>query len=148
MECPFCQNNDLRVTDSRSVNNAIRRRRECSQCAKRFTTYERIQTTNIMVTKQNGRQEDFNRSKLITGLSKACAKRPITMFEIEEVVDQIENELVKSATSEITSTALGELVMVKLKGLDRVAYIRWASVYKDFQDVESFQQVVSDLLDS
>tara|TARA_A100001037_G_scaffold306680_1_gene353952 strand:- start:2569 stop:2874 length:306 start_codon:yes stop_codon:yes gene_type:complete len=101
-----------------------------------------------MVTKQNGRQEDFNRSKLITGLSKACAKRPITMFEIEEVVDQIENELVKSATSEITSTALGELVMVKLKGLDRVAYIRWASVYKDFQDVESFQQVVSDLLDS
>jgi len=148
MDCPYCQNDELRVTDSRSVHNAIRRRRECTQCEKRFTTYERIQTTNVVVTKQYGRQEDFNRSKLVSGLSKACAKRPITMYEIEEVVDQIENELMKAATSEISSASLGELVMEKLKGLDRVAYIRWASVYKDFQDVESFQQVVADLLDS
>lgn len=148
MECPYCQNSELRVTDSRSVHNAIRRRRECGLCEKRFTTYERIQTTNLVVSKQDGSQEDFSRNKLINGLTKACAKRPITMFEIEEVVDQIENELMKTASTEITSSDLGELVMEKLKGLDRVAYIRWASVYKDFQDVESFREVVSDLLDS
>ena len=148
MECPYCQNSELRVTDSRSVHNAIRRRRECTECEKRFTTYERIQTTNLLVTKQDGRQEDFNRSKLVSGLSKACAKRPVTSLEIEDVVDQVENELMKSASLEVTTYRLGALVMEKLKEIDTVAYIRWASVYKDFQNVESFQQVVAELLDS
>jgi len=148
MECPYCQNSELRVTDSRSVHNAIRRRRECTECEKRFTTYERIQTTNLLVTKQDGRQEDFNRSKLVSGLSKACAKRPVTSLDIEDVVDQVENELMKSASLEVTTYSLGGLVMEKLKEIDTVAYIRWASVYKDFQNVESFQQVVAELLDS
>ena len=148
MECPYCQNSELRDTDSRSVHNAIRRRRECTECEKRFTTYERIQTTNLLVTKQDGRQEDFNRSKLVSGLSKACAKRPVTSLDIEDVVDQVENELMKSASLEVTTYRLGGLVMEKLKEIDTVAYIRWASVYKDFQNVESFQQVVAELLDS
>jgi len=130
------------------VHNAIRRRRECTECEKRFTTYERIQTTNLLVTKQDGRQEDFNRSKLVSGLSKACAKRPVTSLDIEDVVDQVENELMKSASPEVTTYRLGGLVMEKLKEIDTVAYIRWASVYKDFQNVESFQQVVAELLDS
>jgi len=130
------------------VHNAIRRRRECTECEKRFTTYERIQTTNLLVTKQDGRQEDFNRSKLVSGLSKACAKRPVTSLDIEDVVDQVENELMKSASLEVTTYSLGGLVMEKLKEIDTVAYIRWASVYKDFQNVESFQQVVAELLDS
>jgi transcriptional repressor NrdR len=101
-----------------------------------------------MVSKQDGRREDFNRSKLINGLTKACAKRPISMADIERIVNEIENEFTKTATIEISSTKLGEVVMAKLKELDRVAYIRWASVYRDFQDVESFQEVVSDLLQS
>ncbi|HCG91763.1 MAG TPA: transcriptional regulator NrdR [Dehalococcoidia bacterium] len=148
MNCPYCKNDDLKVIDSRSDTNSVRRRRECTACAKRFTTYERIENYHLMVSKQDGRREDFNRSKLINGLTKACAKRPISMADIERIVNEIENEFTKTATIEISSTKLGEVVMAKLKELDRVAYIRWASVYRDFQDVESFQEVVSDLLQS
>ena len=148
MNCPYCKNDDLKVIDSRSDTNSVRRRRECTACAKRFTTYERIENYHLMVSKQDGRREDFNRSKLINGLTKACAKRPISMADIERIVNEIENEITKTATIEISSTKLGEVVMAKLKELDRVAYIRWASVYRDFQDVESFQEVVSDLLQS
>ena len=148
MTCPYCKNDDLKVIDSRSDTNSVRRRRECTACAKRFTTYERIENYHLMVSKQDGRREDFNRSKLINGLTKACAKRPISMADIERIVNEIENEFTKTATIEISSTKLGEVVMAKLKELDRVAYIRWASVYRDFQDVESFQEVVSDLLQS
>ncbi len=133
------------MTDSREVEGGIRRRRECLGCGLRFTTYERVQNTVLVVAKRDGRREEFRRDKLLAGITKACAKRPIPLKEIEHLVDEIEAELQRLGHAEIPSALLGEMVMERLKRLDWVAYIRFASVYKDFKDVESFEQEVKEL---
>ena len=145
MRCPHCQNPDSRVTDSRTVENGIRRRRECSRCGLRFTTYERVQRTALLLAKRDGRREEFNREKLMAGIVQACAKRPVAFRDIEKVVEDIEAELQQLGHAEIPTTILGGMVMDRLRRLDRVAYVRFASVYRDFQDIESFEQVVKDL---
>ena len=148
MRCPYCHSPDSRVTDSRTVENGIRRRRECTQCGLRFTTYERVQSTALLVAKRDGRREEFNREKLTTGIMMACAKRPVPYRDIEKVVEDIEADLQHLGHAEIRATILGEMVMERLRRLDRVAYVRFASVYRDFQDIESFEQVVKDLRDN
>ena len=145
MLCPYCNSPDSKVTDSRTVENGIRRRRECTRCGLRFTTYERVQSTALLVSKRDGRREEFNREKLTSGIMKACAKRPVSFREIEKVVEGIEAELQHLGHAEIRATVLGEMVIERLSRLDRVAYIRYASVYRDFQDIESFEQAVKDL---
>ncbi len=145
MRCPFCNLSNFRVTDSRNVENGIRRRRECQDCNRRFTTYERIQANVLMVTKRDNRREEFDREKLAGGIRKACAKRPVPARNIEEMVEDIEFDLQGLGQGEVAASVIGELVMERLRSLDRVAYIRYASVYRDFQDIESFEQVVKDL---
>ena len=145
MRCPYCNSPDSRVTDSRTVENGIRRRRECTRCGLRFTTYERVQSTALLVAKRDGRREEFNREKLTAGIMTACAKRPVPFREIEKVVEDIEAELQHLGHAEIRSNILGEMVMERLGRLDRVAYVRFASVYRDFQGIESFEQVIKDL---
>ncbi len=145
MRCQFCGASDSRVTDSREVETGIRRRRECRECGRRFTTYERVQTHQLMVSKQDNRREEFNREKLMTGIRKACAKRPIASRTIEKMVEEIETELQQIGQGEVATEVIGEMIMERLKKLDRVAYIRYASVYRDFQDIESFERVVKDL---
>jgi len=145
MNCPYCGFSDSKVTDSRVVENGIRRRRECQECGDRFTTYERIQTTTLMVTKQDNRREEFDRDKLLSGIRKACAKRPVSSRTVEKLVGDIEFELQHLGQSEVNSNRLGTMVMDRLKNIDRVAYIRFASVYRDFQDIESFENAVKDL---
>ena len=145
MRCPYCNFSDSRVTDSRTAENGVRRRRECARCGLRFTTYERVQTTALLVAKQDGRREEFNREKLTRGILKACAKRPVHPREIEKIVEDIEAELQRLGHAEIRTAILGEMVMERLRRLDRVAYVRFASVYRDFQDIERFEEVVKDL---
>ena len=145
MRCPYCGHPESRVTDSRAVEEGIRRRRECLRCGLRFTTYERVQTTALVVAKRDGRREEFRRDKLVAGVVKACAKRPVSMKEIERLVDDIEGELQSLGHAEIPSSRVGEMVMERLKRLDRVAHIRFASVYRDFDDIDSFEQAVRDL---
>jgi transcriptional repressor NrdR len=127
------------------VESSVRRRRECEHCGLRFTTYERVQRAALMVAKRDGRREEFNREKLRAGLVKACTKRPVSTGQIERVVEEIETQLQALGKAEVPSTVVGELVMDKLKQLDRVAYVRFASVYRGFQDIESFERVVNDL---
>lgn len=143
MRCPYCGSLNSRVTDSRNVENGIRRRRECQDCRRRFTTYERIHTTALMVTKRDNRREEFDREKLAAGVRKACAKRPVPAYSIEKMVEDIEGEF--QGQSEVAASSIGEAVMERLKDLDRVAYIRYASVYRDFQDIESFERAAKDL---
>jgi transcriptional repressor NrdR len=145
MHCPYCTFSDSKVTDSRVVENGIRRRRECQRCGLRFTTYERIQATALMVSKQDGRREEFNREKLIVGIRKACTKRPISSKTIEKMVEDVESELQHLGHVEVPTSILGTMVMDRLMNLDRVAYIRYASVYRDFQHIDSFEQAVQDL---
>lgn len=145
MRCPYCSFTDSKVTDSREVENGIRRRRECQRCGLRFTTYERIQAAALMVSKQDNRREEFNREKLIIGIRKACTKRPISSRTIEKMVEDIEAELQRMGQVEVPTSILGAMVMDRLKKLDRVAYIRYSSVYRDFQDIESFERAVQDL---
>jgi transcriptional repressor NrdR len=145
MRCPYCGHQDSKVTDSREVDSGIRRRRQCRNCGVRFTTYERIQSTALMVSKRDNRREEFNREKLVTGIRKACAKRPVASRTIEKMVEDIENALQHLGQGEVPSDIIGEMVMDRLKNLDRVAYIRYASVYRDFQDIESFERAVKDL---
>jgi len=145
MRCPYCGHEESKVTDSRAVEDGIRRRRECLRCGLRFTTYERIQTMALLVAKRDGRREEFRRDKLTAGIVKACAKRPVSLKEIERMVDDVEGVLQSLGHAEIPSSRLGEIVMERLKRLDRVAYIRFASVYRDFEDIESFEQAVQDL---
>ena len=147
MRCPYCTFSDSKVTDSRVVENGIRRRRECQRCGLRFTTYERIQATALMVSKHDNRREEFNREKLIVGIRKACTKRPISSRTIEKMVEDIESELQHLGHVEVPTSILGAMVMERLINLDRVAYIRYASVYRDFQDIESFEQAVQNLRD-
>ncbi|MSQ22413.1 MAG: transcriptional repressor NrdR [Dehalococcoidia bacterium] len=146
MLCPYCGHDDSRVIDSRDAGEGIRRRRECLQCGLRFTTYERIQTTALLVAKRDGRREEFNRDKLMNSLRIACAKRPLPTGAIERVVSDIEGEVQKLGKAEIPSSIIGEMVIQRLKSLDRVAYIRFASVYRDFADLETFKEEVEAML--
>ena len=148
MRCPFCDSRDTKVIDSRDVDSAIRRRRECLRCSLRFSTMERTQTTALYVIKNDGRREEFSRAKLMSGLRKACAKRPLPTGTIDNVVEEIEGELQKLGRVEVPSGSIGEMVMNQLRGLDRVAYIRFASVYRDFADAETFKSEVDSLLQS
>ena len=144
MKCPVCGFSDSKVVDSRHVEegNSIRRRRECLNCQKRFTTFEMLETVQVIVIKKNGSKELFDRNKLLSGLLKACQKRPVNA---EEIVNEIEAELQNSLSSEITTTEIGELVMDKLKERDEVAYVRFASVYREFKDIETFLKELSQL---
>src|SRR6266699_1286122 len=140
MKCPFCNHLHDKVVDSRESKegDAIRRRRECLECERRFTTYERIDEVPYMVVKKDGRREKFDRQKVLSGLLKACEKRPVPMGKLAEVVDVVEARLADSPDREITTTEIGEMLMESLRGLDKIAYVRFASVYRDFQDVEAF----------
>ncbi|MBI4439213.1 transcriptional repressor NrdR, partial [Candidatus Woesearchaeota archaeon] len=133
MKCPYCSNPETKVTDKRDSEEVgiTRRRRECLKCEKRFTTYERVEELELAIVKKDGRREQFDRNKLRTGMQKACEKRPISTDVIDKAVDEIEAELRKSEAKEITSKQIGEFVMKKLKGIDKVAYIRFASVYRE-----------------
>ncbi len=146
MVCPYCGHEDSKVIDSRDAGEGIRRRRECLQCGLRFTTYERVQTTALLVVKRDGRREEFNRDKLMNSLRIACAKRPLPTGAIERVVSDIEGDLQKLGRAEIPSSTIGEMVIQRLKSLDRVAYIRFASVYRDFADLETFKEEVEAML--
>lgn len=147
MFCPFCNNDNSKVIDSRDSGDSIRRRRECLRCGLRFTTYERVQTRALLVAKRDGRREEFDREKLWASVKSACAKRPLPIGSIEKIIDEIETQLSNAGRAEIPSRSIGELVMERLRDLDRVAYIRFASVYRDFRDIESFKEEVEALLD-
>lgn len=148
MKCPYCNYYDTSVLDSRDSEDlgSIRRRRECMKCEKRFTTYERVDMVDMIVMKKDGRREQFDKKKLMTGMLKATEKRPVTMDQIEKAVDEIERELRKRDSIEIPSKIMGEFVMDKLKKLDEVAYIRFASVYRSFDNLETFEKEVKSLL--
>ena len=148
MKCPYCGFAQDRVVDSRESKEAdsIRRRRECEGCNKRFTTYERIDEIPYMVVKKDGRREMFDRQKILAGLLKACEKRPVAMGKLEALVNEIESHVAESPDRERPATELGELVMNRLKKLDKVAYVRFASVYMDFKDVREFMDELKDLL--
>ncbi len=137
MQCPYCGKEQNKVIDTRESDETIRRRRECTNCRRRFTTYERIAQTGLMVIKQDGRREVFDRQKLLNGIIKACAKRPVPMEAIEALVDEIEMELHALGKSEVDSQKIGQMVMERLRKLDDVAYVRFASVYRRFADLDS-----------
>jgi transcriptional repressor NrdR len=147
MKCPFCGAQDSKVTDSRDSSEAfeIRRRRECEKCQKRFTTYERIESHPLVVIKKDGRREGFSKEKLMSGIIKSCQKRDVGMEEMEEAGREIENLLREEDTSEVPSSRIGELVSRKLRRLDKVAYIRFASIYKDFEDVTDFEKEIKSI---
>lgn len=140
MKCPYCSHSETKVIDSRESEDITRRRRECLNCTKRFTTYERVESVNLVIIKKDLRREPYDRDKLKRGLIKACEKRPVSHDDIEKIVDKIESKLKSMNTTEIKSTIMGEEVMKALKKLDKVAYIRFASVYKDFKDVNEFEK--------
>ena len=148
MKCPFCDNLDTKVIDSRPKEDghAIRRRRECEVCGKRFTTYEKVEESIIMVVKKDGRREAFDRSKLINGIIKACKKRPVAVADMERVVDEIERKINNEMSKEVESTLIGEMLMEALKELDEVAYVRFASVYRQFTDVNTFVKEIEKLI--
>ena len=148
MKCPFCSFEEQKVIDSRPVeeSNSIRRRRECLKCQKRFTTYEVIESLPIIVVKKDESREAFDRNKLINGMLRACEKRPISIAEIEKATDEIEAVLQNSLDREITSDTIGALVMDKLKAIDEVAYVRFASVYRQFKDINTFRDELAKLL--
>jgi transcriptional repressor NrdR len=149
MRCPYCGNLEDKVVDSRlsSEGNSIRRRRECLKCERRFTTYERIEETPLMVIKKDGRREPFERKKILTGLVKACEKRPISMEKLEQLVDKIEFTLQRDYEKEVKSKDIGELAIRLLQALDDIAYVRFASVYRQFKDVNQFMKEIKDLSD-
>lgn len=148
MKCPFCGYSDDKVIDSRasSEGSAVRRRRECLECGKRFTTYEVVEEMSLLVVKKDGRRQPFDRKKISAGIQKACEKRPISSEKIEELVAALEREITRKFEREVSSTSIGELVMDKLTGLDEVAYVRFASVYRQFKDVNQFMSELKGLL--
>jgi transcriptional repressor NrdR len=150
MKCPYCGFAQDRVVDSRESKEAdsIRRRRECERCNRRFTTYERIDEIPYMVVKKDGRRERFDRQKILNGLLRACEKRPVSSVQLEKVVDATESFVVDAPERERTTSEIGELIMNQLKALDTVAYIRFASVYRDFKDVREFKEELEGLLDT
>ena len=148
MKCPFCGHLHDKVVDSRESKegDAIRRRRQCLGCQRRFTSYERIDEIPYMVVKKDGRRERFDRQKVLTGVLKACEKRPVSMIQLETIADMAETMVQDSSEREVSTTALGEMIMNELKNLDKVAYVRFASVYLDFKDVQEFMSELKDLL--
>ena len=148
MKCPFCGKLNTRVVDSRpgKIEFEVRRRRECQECSQRFTTYERVEQVPVMIIKKDGRREEFNREKVLTGIKKACEKRAISINQIEETVDRIERDLSQSGEREISSKVIGEKIIESLKKIDDVAYVRFASVYREFKDVADFIQELKSLM--
>lgn len=145
MKCPFCGFEDTKVIDSRPSEDKKRRRRECTNCSKRFTTYEVVEKPLLMVSKRDGTFEPFDRNKLIAGILSAIKKRPITLDDVTQLVDNIENSYANQMKNQATAQEIGDMVLAGLKKLDLVAYVRFASVYKDFSDVESFVHIISEL---
>lgn len=148
MKCPYCSFLDSKVVDSRPDKGgaAIRRRRECESCGKRFTTHERVEEVLPLVTKRDDRREPFDRMKLVSGIQKACEKRPVSVETIEKLVDRLETRMQESGEREVPTTTLGEWVMSELHGIDQVAYVRFASVYRSFKDISEFMVELQDLL--
>ncbi|MCT4592911.1 MAG: transcriptional regulator NrdR [Anaeromicrobium sp.] len=149
MNCPFCECFDTKVVDSRPTEEGqvIRRRRECNKCKKRFTTYEKIEEIPLIIIKKDGNREAYNRNKVLNGIIRACEKRPVSLKHIEKIVDNIERNLHNSMEKEIKSTYVGELVMNALKEIDEVAYVRFASVYRQFRDINTFMEELKKMLD-
>ena len=145
MNCPYCGYFDSKVIDSRDINDGIRRRRQCLRCDSRFTTYERLQQASLFVIKKDGRREEFDRQKLLTGIRKACEKRPLPSGTVNKLVDEIEAELYQTGKTEIRSAIVGDMVMARLKSLDHIAYIRFASVYREFEDITMLKEEVDTL---
>ncbi|MBI2761618.1 MAG: transcriptional repressor NrdR [Chloroflexi bacterium] len=145
MQCPYCRFRDSRVTDSRTGDNDIRRRRECEGCGQRFTTYERVEYAPVRVVKKDGRRETFDRDKLAAGVRRACDKRPLPADAVDGLVDEVERAVRELAQSEVVSGRIGELVMERLRELDQIAYVRFASVYRQFTDVDSLRRAIDEL---
>ena len=148
MTCPFCGHREDKVIDSRESQQGelIRRRRECLKCARRFTTYERIDEIPYMVIKKDGRREKFDRQKVMNGLLRACEKRPIGMSKLADIIDVVESRIAENPDRELSTTAIGEILMERLAALDKIAYVRFASVYRDFQDVEAFFRELKEMM--
>lgn len=149
MKCPFCGHENTRVIDSRPAeeNNSIRRRRVCDECDKRFTTYEKVETIPLIIIKKDNNRETYDRQKIEAGVLRACHKRPISAGQIEKLVDEVETEVFKLEEKEVSSEIIGEYVMEKLKKLDMVAYVRFASVYREFKDINTFMDELKKVLD-
>ena len=147
MKCPYCGSDDTRVIDSRPAddNYSIRRRRICDNCSKRFTTYEKVETIPLIINKKDNNREQYDRAKIESGVLRACHKRPVSATQITQLVDEVENEISTLEDKEIPSRIIGEIVMKKLKNLDAVAYVRFASVYREFKDVNTFIEEISEL---
>lgn len=146
MRCPYCGNGESRVVDSREVDNGVRRRRRCLECSSRFTTYERLQSRSLFVIKKDGRREGFDRDKLLGGIRKACEKRPLPIGTVDELVDDIEAGLYRLGRPEVPTSLIGDMVMEHLRLLDHIAYIRFASVYREFADITTLKQAVDTLV--
>ncbi len=148
MKCPFCGNDEDKVVDSRPTDEglSIRRRRECTKCGSRFTTYEKVETVPLMVVKKDGTRQAFDRNKILGGIVKACEKRPVSVQQIEKLVDSIEAQLYNSMKKEVSTTEIGEILMTALKDLDQVAYVRFASVYREFKDIDTFMAELSKIM--
>ncbi len=149
MKCPFCSNQNTRVIDSRPAddNSSIRRRRLCDECGKRFTTYEKVETIPLIIIKKDNNREQYDRTKIEAGVLRACHKRPVSANQISKLVDEVETEIFNLEEKEIASTIIGEKLMEKLKNIDHVAYIRFASVYREFKDVNTFMNELKKMLD-
>ena len=145
MKCPFCSHTKSKVTDKRSSQENIRRRRECLKCKKRFTTYEKLEKSDLYVIKKDGRREKFDREKLQTGIEKAFEKRPVSIEKIQNIIEEIEEQIRKKGKKEISSSIIGDLVSKRIKRIDKIAYIRFASVYQDFQDLGDFKKQIKEL---
>ena len=147
MKCPYCGSENLKVVDSRSADDgSIRRRRQCEECKKRFTTYEKLETMPLMVIKKDRSRETYDRSKIESGIIHSCHKRPVSTQQINAMIDEFENQIFNMEEKEVETTVIGELVMRKLKQLDEVAYVRFASVYREFKDVNTFMEELGKLL--
>ena len=146
MKCPFCNVGDSRVVDTREVGDGIRRRRECQACGQRFTTYERVAKINLLIVKRDGRREPFDRQKLFEGIVRACAKRPVSTEQIDDLVSEIESNLYNLGKAEIPSRVIGEMVIERLRGLDGVAYVRFASVYRSFANLQVLKREIEEMI--
>ena len=148
MKCPFCGHDDSKVVDSRPTDEgtSIRRRRECLKCLKRFTTYETVERMPLMLVKRDGTRQPYDRQKLLGGLVKACEKRPVSLMKLEQIVDNVEQRVFSALESEVSSKTIGELVMEQLRSVDEVAYVRFASVYRQFKDINTFMDELNTLL--
>lgn len=149
MKCPYCSSDNTRVIDSRPAddNSSIRRRRLCDDCGKRFTTYEKVETIPLIVIKKDNNREQYDRSKIEAGILRACHKRPVSAAQINQLVDEIETEIFDREEKEVSSSVIGEIVMDKLRGLEAVAYVRFASVYREFKDINTFMNELKKILD-